>query len=128
MEIFWFNPPVDLSEEGKWLLGVTSFDATNSVFNITDENNSFSVSTPGHWSFRVDTETINKLQNLLELRSQNNFKLHVKENKTRGNQIKIRRIDDDFSDLDTQKYEIIEELNIAEYNGLEHMVFRIELT
>ena len=39
METFSFNPPINLSEEGKWLLAVTSFEATNSVFNITSENN-----------------------------------------------------------------------------------------
>ena len=33
------NPPINLVEEGKWLLGVTSFQCTNSVFNITNENN-----------------------------------------------------------------------------------------
>ena len=43
METFSFNPPIKLSEEGKWLLAVTSFEATNSVFKITDENNRFSV-------------------------------------------------------------------------------------
>ena len=41
MQTFSFDPPINLVEEGKWLLGVTYFDFTNSVFNITDENNSF---------------------------------------------------------------------------------------
>ena len=36
---FSFNPPINLIEEGKWLLGVTSLECTNSVFNITNENN-----------------------------------------------------------------------------------------
>ena len=40
METFFFSPPVYLVEEGKWLLAVTSFEATNSVFNITSENKS----------------------------------------------------------------------------------------
>ena len=39
METFSFNIPINLVEEGKCLLGVTSFEATNSVFNITNENN-----------------------------------------------------------------------------------------
>ena len=50
MQTFPFNPPINLSEEGKWLLGATSFEATNSVFNITNENNSFSITIPGHWN------------------------------------------------------------------------------
>ena len=41
MQTFSFNPPKLLIEEGKWLLAVTSFETTNSVCNITDENNFF---------------------------------------------------------------------------------------
>ena len=32
MQNFSFNPSINLSEEGKWLLAVTSFECTNSVF------------------------------------------------------------------------------------------------
>ena len=49
MQIFSFSPPINLVEEGKWLLAVTCFECTNSVFNINDENNSSSISRPGHW-------------------------------------------------------------------------------
>ena len=49
MQTFSFNPPIRLIEGGKWLLEVTSFDCTNSVFNITDENNSFSINVPSYW-------------------------------------------------------------------------------
>ena len=48
-EIYSFNPPINLIEEGKWLLAVSSFECTNSVFNITNENNSFSIIIPGHY-------------------------------------------------------------------------------
>ena len=44
MQTFSFSPPINMVEEGKWLLGVTSFECTNSVFNLTDENYSFSQS------------------------------------------------------------------------------------
>ena len=50
METFSFNPPINLVKKGKWLLGVTLFDCTNSVFNLTNENKSFSISTSGHWN------------------------------------------------------------------------------
>ena len=40
MESFLFNP-INLFEENKRLLTVTSFGTKNSVFNITDDNNSF---------------------------------------------------------------------------------------
>ena len=66
METLLFNTPTNLDEEGIWLLAVTSFEATNSVFNITDENDSFSITTPGHLSSRGGAETIYKLQKLLD--------------------------------------------------------------
>ena len=50
MQTFSFNPPINLVEEGKCLLAVSSFECTNSVFNITNENNSFSITIPGHWN------------------------------------------------------------------------------
>ena len=48
MQTFSFNPPIDLFEEDNWVLAVSSFECTNSVFNITNENNSFSIIIPGH--------------------------------------------------------------------------------
>ena len=47
MRTFLFNPPINLVED-KWLMAVSLFDCTNSVFNITSENNSFSIIIPGH--------------------------------------------------------------------------------
>ena len=52
-QTFSFNHPINLVEEGKWLLGVFSFDCTNSVFNITNENNSFSIIIPGHYHKQI---------------------------------------------------------------------------
>ena len=45
-ETFSFNPPINLYREGNWLFAVTAFEAINSVFNITDENNRFAITTP----------------------------------------------------------------------------------
>ena len=47
METFSFNHPLNLVEEARWLLEVMSFEATNFVFDITDENTTFSISTRG---------------------------------------------------------------------------------
>ena len=47
MQTFSFNPPISLVEEGKWLVGLSSLECANSVFNITNENNSFSIIIPG---------------------------------------------------------------------------------
>ena len=49
-ETFQFNPPINLPEEYKVLLALKSSKATNSVFNITNENNIFSLTIPGHWN------------------------------------------------------------------------------
>ena len=61
MQTFSFNPPINLVEEGKWLLGVTSFEYTKSVFKITKENNSFLITIPGHWQTEFDEKTIDEL-------------------------------------------------------------------
>ena len=53
MKTFSVKPPPNLFEEGKWLLGVTSFEATNSVFKLTEEKNSFSISIPGRWRIPI---------------------------------------------------------------------------
>ena len=81
MQTFSFNPPINLIEEDKWLLVVSSFECTNSVFNITDENNSFSIIIPGHYQNESDEKTINDLNKLLELKS---IELHVDEVKKKN--------------------------------------------
>ena len=124
MQTFSFNPPINLIEEDKWLLAVSSFECTISVFNITDENNSFSIIIPGHYQNKTDEKTINDLNKLLELKS---IELHVEEVKKRGNKRKIVDKEYKLSDFDTQKYEIIEELKNVKYNDLEDLVYRMRL-
>ena len=125
MQTFSFNPPINLVEEGEWLLAVSSFECTNSVFNITDENNSFSIIIPGHYEDKFAEKTIDNLNKLLELKS---LELHVEEVKKRGNKIKIANKEYKLSDFDNQKYEIIEELKNAKYNDLEDLVYRMRLS
>ena len=79
MQTFSFNPPINLFEEGKWLLAVSSFECTNSVFNKTKENNSFSIIVHGHYETESAERTIDELNKLLELRSQNGIELHVEQ-------------------------------------------------
>ena len=125
MQSFSFNPPINLVEEGKWLLAVSSFECTNSVFNITNENNSFSIIIPGHYEDKFAEKFINNLNKLLEPKS---LELHVEEVKKRGNKIKIADKEYKLSDFDNQKYEIIEELRDAKYNDLEDLVYRMRLS
>ena len=108
MQSFSFNPPINLVEEGKWLLGVTSFECINSVFNITDENNSFSITIPSRWRIPnyLEYNVIGELKNLLELKSENDIGLHVGEVRKRGNEIKleIRNIHYQILILPDKKY------------------------
>ena len=41
MQTLSFNPPFNRLQKGKWLLAVSSFECTISVYNMTNENNSF---------------------------------------------------------------------------------------
>ena len=125
MQTFSFNPPINLLEEGNWLLGVSSLECINSVFNISNENNPFSIIIPGHYEDKFAEKTINDLNKLLEFKS---LELHVEEVKKRGNKIKIADKEYKLSDFDNQKYEILEELKYAKYNDLEDLVYRMRLS
>ena len=125
MQTFSFNPPINLFEEGKWLLGVSSLECTNSVFNITNENNSFSIIVPGHYETESAQKTIDELNNLLELRSQNGIELHVEQVRKKG---LILINDYSLSSLGMFKDEILEDLKNAKFNDLEDLVYRFRLT
>ena len=125
MQTFSFNPPINLVEEGRWLLAVSSFECTNSVFNITNENNSFSIIIPGHYQNKSDGETIDELNRLLELRSRNGIELNVEQVRKKG---LILINDYSLSSLDMFKNEILEELKKVKYNDLEDLVYRFRLT
>ena len=77
MENFSFSPPINLLWEGIFSQAVTSYESTNSIFNITNEINSFSITIAGLVSSRVGAETINSLQQFLKLRSVKDFEVHV---------------------------------------------------
>ena len=91
LETFSFNPRLNLIEEGKWLLAVTSFEAINSLLNITGEDNSFSISIPRYWrvSNYFEDIVIDKLKTLLKNKSEKEIELNVNEVRRRGNLIKI---------------------------------------
>ena len=125
MKTFSFNPPINLVEVCKWLILVTLFDCTYSVFNITNENNSFSIIIPGHYQTKAAEKIIDELNKLLELRSR---ELHVKEVRKRRYQIKRGDKEYKLSDFDNFKEEKLEGLKNAEYNDIEDMVYRFQLT
>ena len=124
IQTFSFNPPINLVEEDKWLMAVSLFDCTNSVFNITNENNSFSIIVPGHYETEFAEKTIDKLNKLLELRS---LELHVAEVRKRD-KLKIGDNVYKLSDFDNQKNKILEELKSDKYDDLEDLVYRMRLS
>ena len=88
VQTFSFNPQTNLIKEGKWLLAVSSFECKNSVFNKTNEKNSFSIIIPGHYKTEFAKKVINDLKKLIELRS---FELLMEE--VRKRRIKIKTAD-----------------------------------
>ena len=86
MQTFLFNPPINLVEEGKWLLAFSSSECTNSVFNITNGNNSFSITIPGHWNSESAEKTVEKLKELLEL-DKKFLSLHIAAVREKGRKI-----------------------------------------
>ena len=124
-QIFSFNPPINLVDEGKWLLEVSLFDCTISVFNITAEKKSFSITIPCLWEIKSAEKTIDELNKLLQLRS---LEMHGKEVRKTGNKIKLGDNEYSLSDFETEKNEILEEMKIAKYNDLEDLVYRTQLT
>ena len=125
MQTFSLNPPISLVEEGKWLLAVSFFECTSSVFKITDENNSFSIIVPGHYQTEFAEKMINDLTKLLELKP---LELHVEEVRKRGNKLRIGDDEYKLSDFDTQRNEILEEIRNVKYNDRKDLVYRMQLT
>ena len=85
---------------------MTSFGTTNSVFIITDENKSFSITIPGLWQTKSAEKSIDELNKLLELRSQEGIELHVGKV---GKRRLILMNDSFLSSLGTFKNEIHED-------------------
>ena len=136
IQTFLFNPPINLVEEDKMFLGVTNsflfllFECTNSVFNITDESNSFSIIILDSWNIpsNLEDNVIDKLMNLLKLKSENNIEKHEQEVRKRGRKIKLGDNEYKLSDFDNSKTEKLEELKYVKNNDLEDMVYRKQLT
>ena len=73
LDTFPFNPPKNLIKNGKGLLAVTSFEETKSVFSVTDENSKYAITILGHWNSKSAGKTIDELNKILELKSQNDI-------------------------------------------------------
>ena len=124
-QTFSFNPPINLVEERKCLMAVSLLECTNCVFNITNENNSFSIIIPGHWENEFSEKVVDEVNRLLELRS---LESHVDEVRKSGNTIKIGDKEYNLSDFGNQKYEIIKELKEAKYKVIRDLIHRMRLS
>ena len=76
VQTFSFNPSKNLLEEGKWLLGLSLLECTNSVFDITNETNRFQSLYQVTIKTYLMKKTIDNLNKILELKS---LELHVEE-------------------------------------------------
>ena len=79
---------------------MSSLECKNSVFNITNENNSFSINIPSHYQTESAEKMINDLNKKVKLKS---LELHGEEVRRRGNKTKIGDNEYKLSDFDTQK-------------------------
>ena len=128
MQTFSINSPITLSEQDSCLLSFSSFETTNYVFILTVENNSFSISIPGHRNSKSAEKTVDELNKILTLTSENDAELRVGEVRKRGQQIKIGDKEYKLLDLGFHKNEINEELKNVGFNDFENLVFRMLLT
>ena len=60
-QTFSFPPPINLVEEGKWLLAVTPFELTNSLFKVLDKNNTFTITILGYWNSKSGEKSFTEL-------------------------------------------------------------------
>ena len=128
MQTISLNLQINLFEEGKWLLTETSFEATNSVFHITNENQCFSISTASHWNAKDGKELFNNLDKLLEPSSETDNDIHVKEVEKRGTRIEKGNNGYISVGLDHFKCQRLAELKRVKYKYLYDMLYRMEIT
>ena len=93
-------------------------ECTSSVFNITNENNSFSITIPDHWETKSAQKPNDELNKVTEL---NSVDLHVKEVEKRDYKIIIGDKEYKLSEFFTFKQEILEELK----KKLNTMILRV---
>ena len=110
MENFCYSRSINLSEEGKSLSAVTSFEAATSVFNIADGRKSFSITTTSRSIPEGSEEVVDKMNELLALRSQIDIELHVKRSLKRVFRKEIENNGYNLEGFDPFKSELLSEL------------------
>ena len=128
MQTFSITLPKKFSVEGKWLLTVTSFGATNSVCKKTDGNKSFLISKPIRLTTEDDEAISDKIKEISELRSQKDSDLHVKEVEKGCTRIELEIGGYSVPGFVYLKSGVLAELKEVIYKVVDDMVFRMELT
>ena len=128
METFSFSPSTNLVDEEKWFLALTSFETTNSVLDISDENKNLSITTSSHWNFANGEEPINQLNDLLELRSENDIELILKEAEKRRTRRQIEKSGYNLPGFDHFESEILAGLKRVKNKDLEDSVYGMQVT
>ena len=103
-------------------MAVTSFEATNSIFNITKENNRFSDTIFGHWNSKSAGKTFDEIIKFSELGSHNHIEIHFKEVRKNGDKLKIGDKEYKLSDIHNRKTDLLEDLKNVKYSVLEDEV------
>ena len=127
VETFPFSRPVNPFEETNWQWAVTKFEATNSLSKRTGGNKSFSIATPSYWTLKSVEETIDKLNEILELRFKMILSYMLKILRTEALEENGKQLIK-FSSFDPSQREILAEARRAKYKDLEDMVYRMGLT
>ena len=85
---------------------------------------------PCRWTIPnyLEDKIIDELKNLQKLKSENDIEFHVQKIRKRGNKIKLNANEYTLSAFDTSKIEILEEVKSAEYQNLEDLAYRTQLT
>ena len=91
------------------------------------KSNSFSITTPSHWIPEGSGEIVDKLFELLELTSQKDIEISVKEVEKRGTRIRKETSGYNLAGFDDIKSETPAELKTVKYKDLEDLVQGIEL-
>ena len=117
---------------------MTSFETTNSFFNIIDEIKTLLFSTPNQWLPEGSREIVDKISDISMLKSENSIELNIREIEKRGRKMerlghnldnpknKVIAIGAEIfylNDLDTRRNEILSVLKRINYHDFEVLVY-----
>ena len=115
-ESFSFDIPQDLPEQ--WMMGVTSLEVYNTVYNITEKNNKLFTTEQNLKEYKFATEFIPKIKNLYKTSN-------IEEIKKLINDVKIKKVvfpenyyDDLNKIIDQINQNIKDKTNILDLHGI----------